>query len=327
MRLITRVSCIDVSLYWIVSFPFKLMMLANPAVYWWTGTSVIAASNADIACWLLPSVLGSVMFVAFYSRNLIIPVMSDITQLLSAVVVLGNVTLGLLRPRGQRFKVTPKGVSRDRVVVQWALMWPFLLIAAATIGGLALNASAHSPLVGGDGYGMNVFWSLFNVGLVGLVCLACIELPRRRTDERFVSNEPGAVIWPDRSASVRCVIPSSATSPSAAPALARLATWPIRPDGGATMSRFAVRRSRSAPSTWTHRPWRGRLGVKGARVTSPPQINFQCFQILEEEVHNEPPEFADFRASGRIEAGRHPGPVGAFRHRRPHLHRGRHGLD
>jgi cellulose synthase (UDP-forming) len=172
------------------------MMLSSPAVYWWTGTSVIAASNADILYWLMPAVVGSILFMSIYSRNLIIPVMSDITQLLSAVVVIGNVTLGLLRPHGQRFKVTPKGVSRDHIVLQWTLMWPFLIIAAATLSGLAVNASASSPLTGGEGYGVNVFWSLFNVVLVGLVCLACIELPRRRTDERFLTNEPGAIITP-----------------------------------------------------------------------------------------------------------------------------------
>jgi cellulose synthase (UDP-forming) len=236
IRMITRLSCLDVSLYWVVSFPFKLMMLASPAVYWWTGTSVIAASNADVLYWLLPAVLASIMFMSIYSRNLIVPVMSDITQLLSAVVVLGNVATGLFRPNGQRFKVTPKGVSRDHVVLQWTLMWPFLLIAAATLSGLAINASASSPLAGGDGYGVNVFWSLFNVALVGLVCLACIELPRRRSDERFISNEAGRLFWQDEAAA-DCIVRDislggARLSPGAAPSAK---TW-----GGITTNGFLV---------------------------------------------------------------------------------------
>jgi cellulose synthase (UDP-forming) len=131
--------------------------------------------------------------------------MSDITQLLSAVVVVGNVVMGLLRPHGQSFKVTPKGISRDHMVLQWGLMWPFLMIAVATLSGLAVNASASSPLTGGESFNVNVFWSLFNVALMALVCLACIELPRRRTDERFVTNEPGGTIWPDQAVS-ECII-------------------------------------------------------------------------------------------------------------------------
>jgi len=34
------------------------------------------------------------------------------------------------------------------------------------------------------------------------------------------------------------------------------------------------------------RSWWRRPGVKDARATSSPTISFQCFQILEEEVHN-----------------------------------------
>lgn len=83
------------------------------------------------------------------------------------------------------------------------LMWPFIAIAAATILGMAVNLAPGSSLTGGDGYDLNVFWSLFTVLLVGLVCLACIEVPRRREDERFVSNEPGVVIWPGH-AGVEC---------------------------------------------------------------------------------------------------------------------------
>ena len=143
--------------------------------------------------------------MSIYSRNLIVPVMSDVTQLLSAVAVVGNVAVGLVRPHGQRFKVTPKGVSRDRIVVQWMLMWPFLTHRGRDHRWPGDQRLASSLRAGSDGYGVNVFWSLFNVILVGLVCLACIELPRRRTDERFASNELGNVIWPDK-ASTECII-------------------------------------------------------------------------------------------------------------------------
>jgi hypothetical protein len=30
----------------------------------------------------------------------------------------------------------------------------------------------------------------------GLVCLACVDVPRRRKEERFASGERGVVIWP-----------------------------------------------------------------------------------------------------------------------------------
>ncbi len=194
--LINRISCFDSALYWTASFPFKLMMLAGPAIYWLTGTTVLFATSDDLIFWLMPSVLATILFMAIFGRNLIVPVMTDITQLLSAVVVMINVVNGFFRPHGRPFKVTDKGVSRDSVVVHWQFMWPFLLMAAATILGLVLNASPDSPLFGRGGYTVNAFWSLFNVAVLALVCLACIDVPRRRAEERFLAGERGVVIWP-----------------------------------------------------------------------------------------------------------------------------------
>jgi cellulose synthase (UDP-forming) len=203
LNLINRVSVLDVALYWIVSFPFKLMMLAAPAVYMWTGVSVIAATPADVVYWLLPSVAGSILFLSIYGRNLIVPVMTDVTQLLSAVVAITNVSIGLFRPHGRAFKVTAKGVMRGGITVQWGLMWPFLAIAGATISGLALNATSDSSQVGGAGFAVNVFWCLYSIVLIGLFCLCCIEFPRQRTDERFSADERGVVLWPG-GAGVEC---------------------------------------------------------------------------------------------------------------------------
>lgn len=193
--LINRISCFDTALYWIVSFPFKVMILAGPAVYWLTGTSVLAATIDDLLYWLLPSILSSILFMSTYGRNRIIPVMTEITQLLSAVVVIINVFNGLFRPHGRPFKVTDKGVARERVTVQWRFMWPFLVMSIATILGIVINSTPNSPLLGQDGYSVNVFWSVFNVLVMGLVCLACIELPRRRKEERFGSDERAVVVW------------------------------------------------------------------------------------------------------------------------------------
>jgi cellulose synthase (UDP-forming) len=173
-------------------------MLASPAVYLWTGVSVIEATPMDLVYWLLPSVAASIMFMSIYSRNLIIPIVTDVTQLLSAVTAISNVLVGLFRPHGRLFKVTAKGVMRDRVTVQWGMMQPFLIIAAATVLGMILNATPLSALVGAEGYTVNMFWSAFNVAVIGLVCMCCVEIPRQRAHERFATTERGVVLWPGR---------------------------------------------------------------------------------------------------------------------------------
>lgn len=195
--LIHRLSCFDSALYWTASFAFKLMMLAGPAIYWFTGTTVVAATGEEIIYWLLPSVVATILFMGLYARKLIVPVMTDVAQLLSAGVVIINVLYGLFRPRGHAFKVTEKGVSRAKATVHWRLMMPFLSIAVATIAGIALNASPSASFHGDDSYVMNTCWSLFNIVVLALVCVACVEPPRRRGEERFDANERAVIICPD----------------------------------------------------------------------------------------------------------------------------------
>jgi len=77
--------------------------------------------------------------------------------------------------------------------VQWRLLLPFAVLAVATIVGVAVNVSRYSPLYGTDGYEVNVFWSVFNVAVLAVACAVCIELPRRRSEERFESGEQALV--------------------------------------------------------------------------------------------------------------------------------------
>jgi cellulose synthase (UDP-forming) len=41
--LINRLSCLDTVGYWIFTFPFKLLLITAPLVFWWTGSSVVSA--------------------------------------------------------------------------------------------------------------------------------------------------------------------------------------------------------------------------------------------------------------------------------------------
>jgi hypothetical protein len=66
-------------------------------------------------------------------------------------------------------------------------------MAVATVLGVAINISKYSALYGADGYEVNVFWSLFNFAVLVVACAVCVELPRRRVEERFRSSENATI--------------------------------------------------------------------------------------------------------------------------------------
>ena len=193
MSLINRVAFFDTVLYWVSSAAFKLMLLSCPMVYWFTGTSVIRASLPDLVLWMAPPLMANLLFMYFLTGNRVLPVMTDITQLLTAFVICRTVATGLLRPFGRAFKVTAKGVSTTGVTVHWDLLWRFAALSALTLGGMLLHISRFNPGHGMQGYGLNIFWSLVNAAVLALAAAACVELPKRRRDDRFNTREEALV--------------------------------------------------------------------------------------------------------------------------------------
>ena len=197
---INRLSCLDTTMFWMFSFVFKLMVLSAPILYWWTETSVINADVDDLLYWLGPPVVAGMTYMAIYGRGLNLPVMTDLTHLLSSLVIVRTVATALVKPWGHAFKVTPKGLSSERVVVQWRLLAPFAAMAAATFLGVLVNSAAFARLHAAPGYSVNVFWSILNIIVLLLVVAVCVELPRRRKEERFVLEEVAALRLPSGAA-------------------------------------------------------------------------------------------------------------------------------
>jgi len=187
--LINRISCLDGVLYWTFAFSFKLMMISAPLIYWWTGTAVIHSTGADMLYWLGPDIICGMAFMAWLARNTVFPVLTDVTQILSATAIVRTVAVALVKPFGHPFKVTAKGLSTDRVTVQWRFLMPFLVLAVGTAGGMAMNLSPYSALAGTDGYTVNMVWSVFNIAVLAVAAAVCVELPKRRREERFPTNE------------------------------------------------------------------------------------------------------------------------------------------
>ncbi len=189
VSLINRISCWDAVMYWSVSFLFRWFALAAPVIYWWFGISTFAATPGELLFYLAPSILAGMVFMATLAGNRVSPILTDVSQLLCSVAVLGSVAHALVKPFGHAFKVTAKGRSTDQVVIQWRVLAPFAVLAALTAGGMLLNLGNWGNGRGGAGYVLNITWSLLNVVLLCTVVAACVELPRPRREERFSVDE------------------------------------------------------------------------------------------------------------------------------------------
>ncbi len=200
ISLINRISCLDSVMYWSVSFQFRWFALLAPLLYWWFGISTFAATPGELLWWLAPSVLASMTFMAVTAGNRVMPVLTDVSQLLCSTAVLASVAHALVRPFGHAFKVTAKGLSTDRVVVQWRVLAPFAVLAVLTAAGMLWNTGSWGNGRGNAGYVLNIAWSLLNVVTLCIAIAACVELPRPRREERFIIDEVALLRLPDGTA-------------------------------------------------------------------------------------------------------------------------------
>jgi cellulose synthase (UDP-forming) len=120
---------------------------------------------------------------------MVVPVVNDVSQVLGAIPIARAAVVGLFRPKGHPFSVTAKGGDRSRTTVQWRLMAPFaLLLVLSLVGlGLGLVSDRFAYYDAGDGKAVVLFWTLYNLVVLSVAVLACVELPRR---ERHVADGP-----------------------------------------------------------------------------------------------------------------------------------------
>ncbi len=188
LGLLQRLSIFDSLLYWSTTFPFRLASLICPLLYWWGGVTVVNASVTDILVYYLPYYLAVMIVLNWLSKGLFIAILNDVAQLVAAWPITRAVTLGLLTPGPHKFSVTAKGGDRTKVVVQWPLMMPFLLLFALTVGGLIVPFSSdfifNHTAAAGDGMAIVMFWTIYNLFVLLVAIAACIERPRPNRPQR-----------------------------------------------------------------------------------------------------------------------------------------------
>lgn len=184
-----RWSIFDSSLYWTTSFTFRLAALAFPLLYWFGGVVVVNATVSDAINYFGCYFGWTLMTYNLLFRNMLMPVLNDVQQLVGAIPITQASFIGLFSRRKQSFKVTAKGGVRGKIVVQWQIMAPYLALFFLTSLGLVIGIiwSRFAFENAGDGKVVILFWSFYNLVVLAVTILTCIELPRT---ERHVADKP-----------------------------------------------------------------------------------------------------------------------------------------
>lgn len=180
LRLRDRWSVVDSVLFWWTSFSFRIASMVFPLLYWFFNVIVVDASVADVILHFAPYYLWVLFALNFVSSGLIVPIVNDVSQLLGAIPITRAAVVGLFRPSGHPFSVTAKGGDRTKVVIQWRMMMPFLILFVLTVLALVIGIVFDSFAFNdaGDGKYVILSWTLYNLLILGVTLVVCVELPR-----------------------------------------------------------------------------------------------------------------------------------------------------
>lgn len=194
LRLRDRWSVADSVLFWTTSFPFRIAVVVYPLLYWYFGTIVVDAQLAEVLSIFGTFFLWSQMVQRVLMPGMVVPILHDVGQLIGAIPISRAAFTGLFKPKGHPFSVTAKGGDRTRITVQWRMMAPFAVLLALTIVGLLLGifVDRFAYHDAGDGKWVVLFWTIYNVFVLSMTVLACVELPRR---ERHIADRPDRAIF------------------------------------------------------------------------------------------------------------------------------------
>jgi cellulose synthase (UDP-forming) len=134
-------------------------------------------------------VITQVAITAWLGGGRMLPLIADVYQMLIAPEIIKVVAFTLIKPSGHEFKVTAKGIHSAGLNVQWGLLVRFLGLASITILGIAKVFAFDNADLIEDGGALNLFWAWYNLLVLTICCLVCVEQPRRRLDERFATRE------------------------------------------------------------------------------------------------------------------------------------------
>lgn len=194
LRLRDRWSVLDSMLFWITTFPFRIAAIIFPLLYWFFDVIVVDARLPDVISYFGAYYFWILLTLNYLTRGMVVPILNDVSQLLGAIPISRAAFTGLFKPRGHPFTITAKGGDRSKVVVQWRMLMPFLIGFVLTLIGLLLGIvfDRFATFSAGDGKWVILFWSLYNLAVLAVTCVACIERPRK---ELHVRDRPERALF------------------------------------------------------------------------------------------------------------------------------------
>ena len=188
-----RLAHLEGLLHWFTSIA-SVFFLLMPLAYAFLRVIPIRATTDEFLYFFLPYYVTQLTVFSWLNYRSRSAILSGIYGLVLAFPLAVTVIQVMLNPFSTGFKVTPKGVRRDRFSFNWRLAFPLLILFIFTAISLWSNlcacalATVHdSPEMAEKMRGLNLgwIWSTYNLISIGAALLILLDVPKPDLYEWF----------------------------------------------------------------------------------------------------------------------------------------------
>ncbi len=191
LRLSQRLCYLNATLHYLYGIP-RLLFLTAPLLYLFFGLSNVPGYWAAILAFALPHLLLSNIANSRIQGGHRHSFWNEIYETVLAPYIFLPTTVALIAPKHGQFNVTAKGGLQDESYFDRRIAMPFLVLIALNITGICLAVPRylywdhnHAGTIA-----INVFWTIFNLVILGTALAVCYEQKQRRESTRIMCSIP-----------------------------------------------------------------------------------------------------------------------------------------
>ena len=161
-------------LYWFTYIP-RLFFLFCPLIFLVFNVEVARAQFSEVVYIFFPYYIMQLTVFSWLNLRSKSAIFFDLYSLIQCFPIAITVIGAMLNPFSNGFKVTPKGLTRDKFHYNWQLACPLFLLLAASIICLVYNLL---NVLNNQSPNINLYWSGYNVITLSVALLALLDIPK-----------------------------------------------------------------------------------------------------------------------------------------------------
>lgn len=185
--------------YWLLGFINPIYFTAIALIPWYFGLSpffdIPPEENLPVTLLVMLVFMHALLWIG---RSAWLPVISPAISLFQSFALPLIAYTSLVKPFGApllRFiEVTPKGKQAAAGRINWAVMTPLLCVFLLMCMGIFKTIFLDAYVRDLGEIVANMFWAIFFALHLAVACVAAMEVPYRRAEERFEFPAPGVLV-------------------------------------------------------------------------------------------------------------------------------------